>query len=191
MTDQEILDGVSRDEDGALEEIYRNHLKGIIPMVLKNSGSIEDAEDIQQKTVMVLYEKIKKTDFILYEQTKLSTFLFSVAQNLWRRELKIRKKINSFEGKELEDLIDPEGDNISIYENTENQKIATMVLEKLNNTCKELLHYFYFEKMKLSEIATTLGIASVQTAKSKRYKCFQQYKKLVLKELSKNEVYGY
>jgi len=186
MSDQEIINGVMRDEEKAIAEIYKNHLSGIIPMVLKNSGGEEDAKDVEQKAVIIFYQKVKKGDFVLNANTKLSTYLYSVANLVWKEELRKRKNMPTNDISSIEHL--PEKvENVPIHAETETQQVAIRMLDKLKDTCRQILQLFYFERLKLKEIAQKLGIASEQTAKSKRYKCFQQYRKLVLEELSQKK----
>jgi DNA-directed RNA polymerase specialized sigma24 family protein len=60
---------------------------------------------------------------------------------------------------------------------TENKyKPAEKVIADLGERCKELLLLFYFESLKLKDIAKKMGYNSENTAKNQKYKCLETAK---------------
>jgi len=57
----------------------------ILRMVQQNNGSDDDAKDLFQEAMIILYEKVQQGDFDLY--SKLKTFLYAVCRRLWQKKL--------------------------------------------------------------------------------------------------------
>jgi len=54
-------------------------------LIINNNGSSDDAADIFQETMIVLFEKAKSGEFELHCQLK--TFIYSVSRRLWLKKL--------------------------------------------------------------------------------------------------------
>jgi hypothetical protein len=63
--DQLLLKGLAENDKKSIETIYRLNYTMIQTFVLNNSGSVDDARDIFQEAMVVLYEKSKATTFSL------------------------------------------------------------------------------------------------------------------------------
>jgi len=73
----------------AFRELHRECGPSIVRHIMNNKGTIEDAEDIMQETLLTLYARGKAGGF---EQTgSLCGFLFTVARNKWSNELRGKK----------------------------------------------------------------------------------------------------
>ena len=88
--------------------------------VLKNSGDKDDAKDVFQNTLIVFYKKVLIENFEL--SSKISTYLFSIAKNLWLKKLRDEK----FKRIKLEE------------HHHESEEINTTVVPKISR----LQHYF-------------------------------------------------
>ncbi len=79
--EQHLLQGLAANEKNAIETIYRENYSIIQSFIIKNNGYPEDARDIFQEAMIVLYEKAKSDSFELSCQIK--TYLYSVCRRLW------------------------------------------------------------------------------------------------------------
>ena len=91
MTDNEIIEHLKNNQyPKAIKGLY-----GLLPSVTKyikaNNGTVEDAKDIFQDALVVLYKKIHTGGFVL--TVPLKTYLQAVVKNCWLQELRQRKKI--------------------------------------------------------------------------------------------------
>ncbi|MFY8032965.1 MAG: RNA polymerase sigma factor [Flexibacteraceae bacterium] len=169
MEDQEILQRIKKRDERALEYLYKKHYKMMLNMVVKNSGSEDEAKDIFQDALIVFWEKVTgEAEFVL--SAKLSTYLYSICQNLWRKELE-RKTRNSGEMVENSEVID--------HDREERENIIQKCINSLNDSCKQILTLYYFEKMSMGEIAELMGLSNADTAKTKKYKCKQELDKTI------------
>ena len=86
-TEQELqlLKGLALSDKQAIETIYRENYSIIQNFVIYNNGSADDARDIFQEAMVVLYEKSKDTTFLLTCQIK--TYVYSICRRLWLKRL--------------------------------------------------------------------------------------------------------
>lgn len=147
--------------------LFKDNRRMILDYVLRNSGSADDAEDLLQDAVIILWERVRNGTF---EYTaKLSTFVFGVVKNRWLRVLAARRKESPVseaydppdEGKSADDLVIQEEQALMIHR----------AMERIEEVCKTLLLLFYWEELSMDEIARRLGFANAATAKSKKYQC--------------------
>ena len=149
----------------AVKGLY-NFFPDIRKMVITNSGSREDAEDVFQEAMMVLYCHCRQKDFIL--NSSLRTYVYAIARNKWYMELRRRKKeipfvVNAYS----EGATDAEEERWNAAEN------AFMML---GEKCREILLMFYLRKMSMSQIASAMGFSSEQVAKNQKYRCVEKAK---------------
>lgn len=91
QTDLETFKGLQSRDNKAYEILYQFYYPSVKNFITKNSGSEEDAEDIFQETILVLLEKVPKTDFNL--TSSLKTYIFAISSNLWLKKLRDGSKM--------------------------------------------------------------------------------------------------
>lgn len=146
-------------------------------MIIVNSGSHDEAKDIFQDAVMVLYDRLIQGNFEL--NSKLSTFLYAVCRRLWLKQLTGRGiSAKTTDISDLEDILLVE-DDIEKHEIMESN-FAQMraALNKLGEPCKTLLKDFYIADMSMLQIKDKFGYTSTDNAKTQKYKCLQRLKRL-------------
>ena len=90
--EQELLRGLAENDRNAIETIYRLNFGLIQGFVVKNNGYPDDARDIFQEAMIVLYEKSHQESFQLTCQIK--TYLYSVCRRLWLKRLQQLQRFN-------------------------------------------------------------------------------------------------
>lgn len=168
MTDESVLELIKTGKEEALEFLYKKHYRMIVKMIVRNSGTEDEAKDIFQDALVVFWEKVKGNKLVL--TSKISTFLYSVCQNLWRKELD-RKARNSGEMVERPTIIE--------WEKQERVEIIQKCLRSLGDTCRKILMLYYFDKMSMTDLAKEMGFANADTAKTKKYKCKLELDKMI------------
>jgi len=86
----QLLKKLRQGHSSAYEKVYKDNFNVIYKLVIVNSGSLEDAQDLMQDTLVVVIKNIRNPDFTL--TSSLSTYLYAIANNIWLMELKRRKK---------------------------------------------------------------------------------------------------
>ncbi len=166
-------------DEQALKQIYRNYFKPVLHLVTTNNGSEDDAKDIYQDAVCVLYDNVRNNGLEL--SCSLSTYIYSISRNLWLKELRKRNN-GDLRLKDNEDHAD-----INSEDETElfllKEKRITVVsqgLSQLGEPCSTLLSDFFYHKLSMEEIARKMGYTNAENAKNQKYKCFVRLKKLIL-----------
>ncbi len=174
--DSRILDLLRKGDEQGLVLLYDQNRALITSFVLHNSGNHDDAEDMIQEALVILWEKVQTGRF---EYTaKLSTFLFGTVKNLWSRRLARNRR----ERKESFEDVDPPDDQVSALDaiiETEHVDQIRRAMEKLGEQCRKILLLFYWEERSMEEIALALGFANAETVKSKKYQCKKSLERLL------------
>jgi RNA polymerase sigma factor (sigma-70 family) len=169
-----LLQGLARQDKTAIETIYKDNFNLILALVLNNNGSADDAKDIFQEAMIVLYQKAQSGTFEL--NCQLKTFIYSVCRRLWLKRLMHQNRYSLYENHDGFVVVDEEVED-------QEQKAAEFVLmEKAMHTlgepCKSLLEAFYMQKKGMQEIASSFGYTNADNAKTQKYKCLMRLKKL-------------
>jgi RNA polymerase sigma factor (sigma-70 family) len=173
--DARILDQIRRGDEKALVKLYEMNERQVFAFVSRNNGSHEDAEDMLQEAVIVLWERVRTGR---YEHTaKLSTFLFATVKNLWYRRLaRTRREVPS-------DLDDATASNdksiLDVMIEDEEAAMISSALTRLGDPCRRLLLLYYWEERSMEQIAEEMSFANADTVKSKKYQCKKALEKLL------------
>ncbi len=165
------LDALKSAPEKAYARLYKEHFGMVRHLVLNNSGSEHDAKDVFQDAMVGLFEMANKPGFKL--SSKLSTLLYSIARNVWMKNLRGKTKSTPF--KDFESHV-----AVEEYDIETDAKIDKMesAINTLGEPCKGILTSFYYLKKSMKEIAIDNGYKSTDHAKAQKYKCLQRLKKL-------------
>jgi RNA polymerase sigma factor (sigma-70 family) len=177
-----LLEGLAKDDRQAIETIYKQHYGMVQSLIINNNGTADDARDIFQEAMIVLYEKSRSGSFELTSQLK--TYIYSICRRLWLKRLQQQQKfIPELNG--IEETIPVEED----LEGHDRQNGELLMMEKAMNSlgepCKSLLEAYYLQKKNMTEIAGNFGYTNADNAKNQKYKCLMRLKKLFFTEYKK------
>ncbi len=169
-SDEQILKGILRHDNLILQYIYKQYYYNINYFIRKNQGSEDDASDIFQEAIIIIYRKIKENDLI-FEKSSFKGYLFSVCRFLWLKQLEKRR----IEKEKLNDSLpyheDLYDDNLNeLADKNERYGLYQKHFGTLSTDCQKLLQLF-FEKVSLRDIAKVMGYKSEKYAKKRKYKC--------------------
>ncbi len=173
INEQETFQRICAGDEKALELIYKKYYRMMTKLVITNSGTEDEARDIYQEAVVIFWQKARSGKLVL--TSKISTYIYSICQNLWRKELDRKKRI-SHEEKDAAQSLD--------MDSPEREMIIAKCLEQLGDTCRKILMYYYFDELSMQDIAEKMGFANTDTAKTKKYKCKQKLDELVKTQYS-------
>ncbi|TAE13368.1 MAG: sigma-70 family RNA polymerase sigma factor [Bacteroidetes bacterium] len=168
MRDSQIIEKIRKGDESALDYLYRKNYKMMTRIVTNNNGTEDEAKDIFQDAIIVFWQKVRTDEFVL--TSKISTFIYSVCQNLWRKELERKSRLTNevADSKEYSD-----------FDRQEREKILHSCINELGETCRKVLMYYYFDNLSMQEIAEKMGFANADTAKTKKYKCKKELDDLI------------
>ena len=79
-TDNEVILGILNNSENVLKRLYIAYFPMVLQLVINNNGDSDDAKDIYQEAIIVLYNKVKTGDFEL--SSKLKTYIYSICRRL-------------------------------------------------------------------------------------------------------------
>ena len=179
-----LLKGLAKNERKAIETIYRDNYGMVQHMIVNNNGHSDDARDVFQEAMIVLYEKAKDPTFILNCQIK--TYVYSVCKRLWLKRLQKSQSLVATDSN-LEEVVPVEED----LEAQEVKNAQFMVMEKsllgLGEPCKSLLEAYYLQNKNMIDIAQAFGYTNADNAKNQKYKCLMRLKKIFFSQYKNPE----
>ncbi|MDQ6814624.1 MAG: RNA polymerase sigma factor [Bacteroidota bacterium] len=184
FNEQALLKGLAKDDAKAIETIYKNNFSMVQSFVLNNNGTYDDARDIFQEAMIVLYENAKTESFVLTCQIK--TYVYSICRRLWLKRLQqLNRYVSQVES--LEETVAVEED--LEYHEKRNADFAIMerALGSLGEPCKSLLEAYYMQKKDMTNIAASFGYTNADNAKNQKYKCLLRLKKLFFSQYNIGE----
>ncbi len=182
--DQHYLQGLKKQGEDVLHEIYDNYFPGIKSHVINNSGNDEDAEDIFHDALIVIYRKVKNDSLEL--TSSFHTYLFAICKNLWLKKLK-RKKRKSGVTIEDAEVLTILNDSEQEIETTERFALYREKFQLLGADCQKLL-LLYFDKTNMEDIAKAMGFGSEGYARKRKFQCKEKLTKLIKADERFNEL---
>ncbi|MFT6842818.1 MAG: RNA polymerase sigma factor (sigma-70 family) [Psychroserpens sp.] len=177
MTD---LDKLRKGEKELVKSIYDYCYPTISDWIRRNSGSELDSEDVFQEALVATFIKAKDPNFKL--SCKVSTFVFSVAKNIWLNRLRTKNRFVSTGTEEMDQM---EGSSPELVEEIvlqiDRQEVYTLHFNKLSTICKEILTQF-FNGVSMTEIAKYHGFDHDSIARKRKFRCKQELISLVEKD---------
>ena len=166
-----IRDGNSKLRYLALREVYDKCFYSIESYVLRNRGAKEDAKDIFQDAMAIVYKNIVSGKF--KEESSLKTYLFSISKNLWLQKL---KKIHMSSSLSMDTVgnLPEHADSLEI-----NLTALNELMTELKEDCQKLLLGFYYERKSMKDLMEIFKLGSEQAAKNKKLRCMDSLIRLV------------
>lgn len=169
-----LLLGLARNERKAVETIYKENYNMVQSLIINNNGSADDAKDIFQEAMIVLYEKARSGSFEL--NCLIKTYVYSVCRRLWLKRL---QQANRFtEINESETVVPVEEDVDDHAKRNAEFDMMEKAISGLGEPCKSLLEAYYLQKKNMQEIAANFGYTNAENAKNQKYKCLMRLKKI-------------
>ncbi|HNU89317.1 MAG TPA: sigma-70 family RNA polymerase sigma factor [Ferruginibacter sp.] len=175
LQENELLRGLAANDRDVIEAIYRDNYPMVQAFILNNSGNSDEARDIFQETMIVLYEKATLEGFEL--NCQLKTYIYSVCRRLWLKRLQQMQRYSS--------LVENVEDSVPVEEDIEQHEkhnagflMMEAAMNKIGEPCKSLLEAYYIQKKNMQEIAGEFGYTNADNAKTQKYKCLLRLKKL-------------
>lgn len=82
----DYLKGVAENDLAVLQLIYRESLPEVIKFVRKNSGTADDAKDVFQEAILIIFRKLSNEELEL--TTRFHLYLFSICKRIWLKKLR-------------------------------------------------------------------------------------------------------
>ena len=137
-------------------------------MIINNSGSQEDAKDVFQESIIVIYRKVKEQSHFLLSSS-FKTFMYSIARNIWLKNLRARK----YEGQKIMDqqkYIELKDEPFKISNEDLKMRLYQKYFKKLPEDCQNILRLSASD-IPQKEISEALGFKSENYVKKRKHGC--------------------
>lgn len=169
LTDEEIIAGLRKRDNRVLQYIYKNSFNPVKQLVTHNAGAENDAEDIFQEALIIIFKKLKEeTDFKL--TAAFNTYIYSIARLLWLKHLRNFKKIEIDPlNRDMEERIEFEEPS-PVQDKDLRMAIYQRTLLKIPEDCQKILR-LTAQDITSKEIARQLGFRSEGYVRKRRHFC--------------------
>ncbi|PHS67479.1 MAG: hypothetical protein COB12_03375 [Flavobacterium sp.] len=168
---------LKKGDKNTLLALYKEHKKSFYNYAQRFSICDEILQDIYHDATIALHEnaidgKLNKIN------CSIKTYLFSIGKNMIFEQLRKEKKTLTLDTSTYKENYSYDVAYDNTPENEEQNKVL-QGLNKLGESCKNLLQLFYYRGFTNIEIKETLGYNSIDVVKSMKWKCLKQLKIVV------------
>jgi RNA polymerase sigma factor (sigma-70 family) len=165
-----ILAALKTESNGSYSRMYALYFEDVKRFITGRGGSVQDAEDIFQDTLIVLVEKLRRDNFQL--TASLKTYIVAIAKYIWFKKYKNSQKetfVTEVFSNEFYLAVDEAVENEKTY--WERVKTA---MNKITGHCNRLLHDMFFKNKSAAAIQKEYGYSSLHNTQNQKYKCLNQ-----------------
>jgi RNA polymerase sigma factor (sigma-70 family) len=177
LSDERILSGLKERDESTINFIYQTYWPMILQLVKTNHGSVTEAKDLYQDSILDFLEKVWQENFIL--TCKIRTFIYSICRNKWLYQLRGRKKFV-----DMEEYIEFETAQDECQEDAAEMPDDEQIIQAINTLgepCRSLLVGYYYENLSMEQLAQQLNYKSVNVAKQQKFRCKDRLKNAFLR----------
>lgn len=172
-----LIEQIKSGDHKAIEGIYKRFKVDFLEFSSRFSISEEDAVDIYQDSIVVLYENILSGKLTSLSSS-VKTYLFAIGKYKIYNSLKVKPTIENIDDYEYT-LEEEDNDEFLLQE--ENIKKMQRAYQQLGSRCQEVIRLFYYEGQTIEEIKERLDYTTKDVVKSQKSRCIKQIRKLLLK----------
>lgn len=180
FSDKAVIEGLKKKNQRCINFLYREFFPLAKSIVERNSGNYEDAEDVFQDGLVILYMKARDGKLTL--NCSLKTFFYSVCRNIWLQRLDKKWRLlynDSLVNEPMEEY------DLSLQDIDEERLEKTRLFQlhflNLPEDCQKILQFF-IQRIPLKQIAEIVGIKDENYAKTRKYMCKNLLRKRILND---------
>jgi RNA polymerase sigma factor (sigma-70 family) len=171
MKDQQIFRKIKSGDQDALAEVYIANRESVINWIThKHSCSLEEAKDIYQDAIVILYNNVAKGK-ISEINFSISSYLHEVVRRQFLSKLKKDKRMTRGQVDLVKDPVDEHSDDD--YQDEQKLQVVHKAIQELSEACKKLIELRYFTNLSMESICEQLGYKNPSTTKNLKYKCMR------------------
>ena len=194
MTDAQIVKGIHENDDRIWRYIYRTYrthffstLRGklLAPMFCN-----EDWEDVFEESILTLMRKVKDDTFSVVRNGGLFCYLVEIGKGHAKNKMRKMRQLNEQEKEKIADNVHRENSNPDLTTDDKQRaqdEFLERVIDSLPSDCKIIMKQFYWDNKPMDEIASMVGLANANSAKTRKNKCMNKLREIANKLVDSNE----
>lgn len=182
-SDEQVIEGIKARDRHVIRFIYSEYWEKVIRHVTINSGSVTEAEDIFQETILKVYTEIQKPDFVL--TGSFNAYFMCICRNNWIYAVKMKNKRNFID---FFTEVYEETDLLHEYNIDLLHKLMWNQYGQLKSDCQEFLEMYYLQEKGMDEIAYRMEFRNNQIAMNKKSKCLRYLRELLMNHPAYNSI---
>jgi len=184
--DEILIEGIKKQNEKVIAEIYNRFFPSVRHYIYRNNGSVDDARDIFNDAIVVILMKVREDALDL--KCSLKTYIYAICRNLWLKKIN-SDKIDIVSYDEVEDTF--VGADI-IEEDFFNINRAHLLFQKhlvgMSPTCRNIIQYF-LEGKSFQEITKIMQYENESYARKRKYRCVKLLIKRIKSDPDYNSIY--
>jgi len=175
LTLGQIIEGIRKRDNRLLTLVYKELFPVVRYYVLSNGGTSDDAKDVFQEAIIVIFKQISHNSFEI--KTGFEAYLYGISRLVWLKTLRNR----ATHDRSILQIEEPESSYLP-SENMVEEELELRLFRKyylkLGVECQKMLRLFS-EGTPYEEIALLMGYKSEKIVRNKKYKCKETLIKMI------------
>lgn len=166
-SNDDLIRGIRNHDSSILRYVYETYYPIIEGYIVHNQGSCDQARDIFQDAMIIVYNRIKSDKLEL--SCKFGTYLYAICKNIWIQERK--KYLQRAEKLRHQPLMvnDPGPADDPLLQN-HLTNLFNKHFEDLSKDCQKILS-MYFNNFSVEDIRAAMNYKDLHHTADRKYRC--------------------
>lgn len=156
-------------------------------MLQKHNCNEEEAVDIFQDSIIVLYKnaKVGKLDNL---RSQLKTYLFGIGRNIFLLRLRKREQKPTTSDTPLQFMESSEVGAEKKLQSIDRKKMIARLLKQMQHPCQRILQLFFYHQYSIEAIQKNLNYKSPEVVRTQKKRCIKALQKQMAKEFKRVDI---
>ncbi len=166
-----------------MKQVYKDSFRQVAAMVLRNSGSMDDAKDIFQEAMVSLFQNVRDGKY--QPSASISTYIYAIARYRWINQLKGKSRL-AISPLTDEENVEETDDLSESLEQSRKVVVLTEALKMLTERERKLIELIG-NGSSMKEISKEMEFESEGYARLYRLRVFEKLKYRIFEIAKKDE----
>lgn len=155
----------------AIRQLTQRVKKMAIRLVMSNSGTHADIDDLVQDVVVIVWQQVQLGQYQPRNNVPLEAYVYGVLRRNWLKTLRQRRQ---------QGMLDDISEHMPAESASEETSFEQLewAFRQLESTCQQVLRWCYWDGVTMADIANQLN-TTVTAAKQRKYRCMLALGKLL------------
>jgi len=177
-TDEKLIKGIRNHESPVLQYVYDTYYPIIEGYIIHNQGSRDQARDIFQDAMIVVYKKVRLGELEL--TCKFGTYLYAICKNMWIQERKKYLHRTQKLREQAQMVHDPGPADDPLLQNHLDH-LFNKHFADLSEDCQKILS-MYFNNFSVEDIRTAMNYKNLHHTADRKYRCKKSLVKRIVND---------